>query len=350
MSNSPRLVAAALFCHAVLTVGDLMSAVPAAAQEQVDSGVPSNPISTRGRLEIQLLASRDQLTAGSTVGIMGTISNVGSDSTIYLSQASLTLTQPPELEGPLSSMRGWWAYFPNENQIGADGEYLHPDSVVIALVPGATAHVGWSPAPVNSFSDTTTFLKVIGQTIAQVTNELRFLFFSPGEYRIAVQAKYWTNPARPRLSYHATTQTMTVTVMAPQFVILLGAALGGLIAYIIFPSRRVQRVTQTSTTTDETRYTSVYRAAIAAQKKITPALGAMLWSAIVTILLARLADSQFLIRITVNDFWGAIAIGLVAQYAGSKWLERLLPAPNNDTKRDEETTEPAPVGVVRAVD
>jgi hypothetical protein len=55
----------------------------------------------------------------------------------------------------------------------------------------------------------------------------------------------------------------------------------------------------------------------------------MLLSAIVTILLSRLSDTQFLIKVSVADFWGAIVTGLVAQYLGSKWLERLLALPTD---------------------
>lgn len=330
-----QLHTAALALATLIVLGNAVCAARASAQTRPDSIAPSAPVPTRGRLEIQLLASRSQLSAGTRVGITGTISNVGTDSTIYLTQASLTLTQPPELEGPLSHIRGFWAYFPNEAQVDAADKYLPADSVVVALVPGASAFVAWTASPSEDAADAGTGVGspgLIGGTLRQVFNELRFLFFNPGDYRFSVQAKYWTDPARPPRAYHSTTQSMTIRVMAPQFVILLGAALGGLIAYIIFPMRRAQQVTVTRTTTSDTRFTSIFRAATDAQKKITAAFGAMLWSAIVTILLSRLAESQFLVRVTVNDFWGAIAIGLVAQYAGSKWLERLLPDSSGDQK------------------
>jgi hypothetical protein len=53
--------------------------------------------------------------------------------------------------------------------------------------------------------------------------------------------------------------------------------------------------------------------------------GACLLSAIVTILLARISETQFLVKVTVNDIWGAITIGFFANYAGSKVLERFFP-------------------------
>ena len=54
-------------------------------------------------------------------------------------------------------------------------------------------------------------------------------------------------------------------------------------------------------------------------------LGAMLLAAIVTILLARLANSQFVIQVTIRDFWGAVAIGFIANYIGRKMLDRMVP-------------------------
>ena len=43
-----------------------------------------------------------------------------------------------------------------------------------------------------------------------------------------------------------------------------------------------------------------------------------------TVLLARLSETQFLIRVSINDFWGAIAIGFVADLLGIKILQKIL--------------------------
>ena len=49
---------------------------------------------------------------------------------------------------------------------------------------------------------------------------------------------------------------------------------------------------------------------------------AILLSTMVTILLARLSESQFLISVTVNDLWGAIASGFLITAAGPTVLEK----------------------------
>jgi hypothetical protein len=211
--------------------------------------IPTASPATGGMLSISLTPSRSQLTAGGTVGILGQLTNTSKDSTLYLSQASVSLTQAPELEGPMVGIRGWMAYFPGEQQ----GEYqrdsvprdsaakysfqrYHDDSIIIAIKPGESVEVGWTPVRNSATADEAVTLRtLLRQTTEQVMNELRFLFFAPGDYQVAVQAKYWTTRGRAPFAYHTANQSIVVHVAAPQFVILLGAALGGLIAYVIFP-------------------------------------------------------------------------------------------------------------------
>jgi glycerol uptake facilitator-like aquaporin len=123
-------------------------------------------------------------------------------------------------------------------------------------------------------------------------------------------------------------------VAAPQSVVLFGAALGGLIAYFIFP----RRIAETAPAT--TRMGDVIRFAATIFKTLAQIAIAMLLSAIVTILLARVSETQCLIRITVADFWGAIAVGFIANYLGIKLFEKIVP-----TIRASDTTEPKPASV-----
>ena len=89
-------------------------------------------------------------------------------------------------------------------------------------------------------------------------------------------------------------------VVAPQWVILFGAVVGGLVAYFLLPNIRLKPN----------------------KIEVLGLLTAALLSSIVTILLARLSETQFLIRITINDFWGAIAMGFVASLSGTSILKR----------------------------
>jgi hypothetical protein len=281
------------------------------------------------RLDITLAASRPQLSPGSTLAITGTLTNTSTDSTLYLTQASVTLMEPPELEGPIGYLRGWYAYFPSGVSTDTGKARYDDAKIVVALRPGASTVVGWSPNLRLTAGDSEP--GVSREWFEQVKTQLRYLFFVPGDYLISVQAKYWTDPKRPEQDYRITTQNMTVHMLAPQFVILLGAALGGLIAYFIFPSSRIRQAVQGEIQTPSGAVSEVSRVVGSVSKGLGGALGAMLWSAIVTILLSRLSGTQFLIQVTASDFWGAIAIGLVAQYAGLKGLEKLFPAADTDS-------------------
>ena len=153
----------------------------------------------------------------------------------------------------------------------------------------------------------------------EVFTELNFIFFNPGDYKITVTANYWHHPVPPFDDYRIAVQTKTVRVAAPQSVILFGASLGGLIAYFILPQGR-RRLTQSSESKNWV-WNSL--------KEIGGILGAMLLSAIVTILLSRVSESQFLIRVSITDFWGAIAIGFISNYLGYEILKRLIGSDKN---------------------
>jgi len=69
-------------------------------------------------------------------------------------------------------------------------------------------------------------------------------------------------------------------------------------------------------------------------KKISGAITSMLMSTVVTILIARVADTQFPIRITVSDVWGSIAIGFIANYLGIELLNKIKKRTGNNSIND----------------
>jgi hypothetical protein len=91
--------------------------------------------------------------------------------------------------------------------------------------------------------------------------------------------------------------------------------IGGLIAFLVLQLRADQLIDPPASIIPRNRRWWHWAAA---------AMLAMLWSATVTIVLSRLAQAQLPIQVTVSDVWGAVTIGLFAQYLGVKWLENLL--------------------------
>src|SRR5262249_30179434 len=53
-------------------------------------------------------------------------------------------------------------------------------------------------------------------------------------------------------------------------------------------------------------------------------ISAALMGAAVTIVSSRLADTQFPVKVSVNDVWGAMTIGFVSYFAGNNLIDRLV--------------------------
>jgi len=373
MHGFPLVVAARHFrtgvCAAAFASVIAARPVVAVAQTPVKSNTTS---ASPSLLEIRVSASRAQLSAGSGMGIVVTLVNTSRDSTIYLSEQGLMVTLPVELLMQTELSPSYYAYFPTEDHpLG-----VFPDSVVIALSPGATYPVSYNflfaqQEPQKSLPDTLAktdssrheradsstqrsgrgfFWWLDLSRWGPVAQLRRYVGFVPGDYQLSVVAKFWTDPRRRPLRYISQSQTAVIHVAAPQTVILFGAEIGGVLAYVLLPSRRREREGATTVSDRQgNRLFYVWRLTKPYRRRISGGIAAMLWSAMVTILLARLSETQFVVRVSVNDFWGAITIGFVAQYVGSKWLERLFPDPasQTDVKRTHGSlqTAPAPTSI-----
>ena len=211
----------------------------------------------------------------------------------------------------------------------------------VHFMRNALAHAGKTQRRMVSAAIGTVFVQDTAEAARaqwrSVADQLRSKFPKLGKLcllytsRVLVQAKVGVNepPQLDRHRYYTVSETAIVKMAAPQTVIMLGAMLGGLVSVFLFPQSRPKSVIL------------AYR-----QGGFAPALestfgllysvaGACLLSAIVTVMLARLSESQFLVKISVNDFWGAVVVGFIAQYAGVSILDKLVPG--RAKARQEET-------------
>ena len=171
----------------------------------------------------------------------------------------------------------------------------------------------------------------------QIRSQIRFVFFDPGEYKVFVETRVGVNEPPSATGYYTFSQTATVKAAAPQFVILFGAMLGGLISWLLFPQGQDKSLVLTLTAAGvlgALRKLGWYAYSIA---------GACLLGAIVTILLARLSESQFLIKINIVDFWGAITVGFIAQYVGKTILDKIIPGRMKGAKQAKEEDKTTPL-------
>lgn len=300
---------------------------PAEPTKPAESTKPSSA----SLLDIKLEPSRPQPAAGTGLGITAELRNTSPDSILYLRESNVTLTLPPELEGPFEQSQGWYALFPTE---------AHPPNqdtdAQIALHPGDVYQVIWTRDPSHQSQNAQVrqgFFGFISSLSSEVATELRFVMFAPGDYKINVNVKYWTDPKYPDGAYRTWFQSAVLHVAAPQFVILFGAVIGGLIAYYIVPRARRSIVLAI---VRMNRRPGMVLAWLS--RELVGATGSVLISTIATILLSRLSETQFLIRVTVNDVWGAMAVGFVANFAGLSWLNKLIPKSITEQQGKEDIT------------
>lgn len=347
-----------------LAAGSTAALKPTAAEVLTPTATDTPSPATDVSLEILIETSRPQPYVGSGIGITAEFKNTSKKSVLYLSSETTTLTAPPELEGPLEQIRGREAFFPTENDQYRIQQAARPGSrepMLIAIQPGRAYRAVWvldkkadelyeaaaAKAAANALAQAAAQASSPAQAHAdngtaspderawwqlcarlrtsrlwqQVSAEARYLFFVPGDYRVLVQAKVGVNepPQLDRHRYYTVSETAIVKMAAPQTVIMLGAMLGGLVSVFLFPQSRPKSVILAFRQGGfgpalESTFGLLYSVA-----------GACLLSAIVTVMLARLSESQFLVKISVNDFWGAVVVGFIAQYAGVSILDKLVP-------------------------
>jgi hypothetical protein len=284
-----------------------------------ENHLPAPVFRTGNALEITLEPSRAQPTAGSVLQITGVVKNV-SDTPVAISEHCFTITVPGEID-QINFAGGYYARLTVNDFDQYNG--------MVILAPGQSTNAYWRVNADSSFKaagsgQSRTWYEPIRE---QLNSELGYLFFSPGDYKFSVQAKFWplSNGAtitREELrqanydlaGYQTAVASTSIRVAAPITVILVGAAIGGLLAFTL---KRSQSSNPLKVRGHEPAYASILRGFAAAA-------GAVLLSCISTILLSRLADTQFPIRISISDLWGAIAIGFIAAYSGSALLEKYL--------------------------
>jgi hypothetical protein len=258
----------------------------------------TDPI-TKPEVDLELTPSREIPIAGELWSIIGTMRNRSSQ-TIWIVDDKTWLMLAPEMWG-LGTTRGrsQLAFFPTVR--------ARPTSEIVRIDPNCEYSILWTLDPFDS--EVKAGLLEIPRRIFGAIRA--FAFFNPGRFTIAAVAHIWTSP--PMIGDEGTIINTGASVVintsrqlemeASPWVVITGAVIGSALSHTL----------QILTGAPPTR-------ALAAVGYIT----APLLSAIVTILLSRLAATDFLISIKVKDIWGAIAIGFITQWIGTGVLNRIL--------------------------
>lgn len=137
-----------------------------------------------------------------------------------------------------------------------------------------------------------------------------FLLFRPDRYELVANMHVWAKPPLYNDSFRVTnlgdsasvSASTVIEVTPPQTVLMFGAMVGGIICYILRLAQSTQPI-------------QVSKRMFAVELP-----SAMLLCVIGTIMLSRVGNTDFLISIKVQDFWGAIATGFVIQWLGLSWF------------------------------
>jgi hypothetical protein len=242
-------------------------------------------------IEIKVETFRKQVVAGTSIGVVADITN-NSALPVYLQNEDVRVVQLPDVTN-----FNYAGKFPTEPD-PAEGQ-----AQILSLKPKETYRVFF--------------------LAGQPEKWYRYISFNPGVYPITVEVKYWDKREFKSDDYHLVFETKSAEYAAPEWVILLGAIVGGLIFIVLSMVRAEQNIAPTASTGPATVAKKV-------GKTILTLLGSVLMSVIITILLSRIQETQFFIKVTVSDFWGAIAVGFLANYGGWALLDKIVPGARRD--------------------
>jgi hypothetical protein len=162
----------------------------------------------------------------------------------------------------------------------------------------------------------------------------RAIDFSPGSYDYFLTGKFsvcdptGTVPCPyPSRSF---AQSATFQVGIDQMQIIIFAIIGGLLAYIVVAVRSDEgsinqffSALSSRASTGRRDLVLTREGAFLIFKVLRDATGVAILAAAFTIVSSRLSDSQFPIKVSVLDGWGAITIGFLSYFAGNKFIDAL---------------------------
>jgi hypothetical protein len=305
---------------ALMAAGSL---VPVALSSQTPQIVPSDATassstSTSRYLRVTINPSTANIVEGAVYGLDAELDNV-SNVPVIVQLSNLQLAVQPELAPADFSCT--WFYDASTNGLAS-----------IAMLPGDHFTVFFDTgAKANAQA-----LKDDPVCAANFWSRLRRrLDFVPGNYSFVVIGKFTFTPptpigtasgsappdpggsAKPEEHYFAQTASLPVSIDQAQ--IILYAGLGGLLAFLVMSFRRANTLSEYAGTVQAKSSDPARKVVIILRE----AGGAILLSATVTVIAARLSTAAFPVKVSVNDFWGALTVGFVAYFVGGSFIDKL---------------------------
>src|ERR1700693_1521666 len=186
----------------------------------------------------------------------------------------------------------------------------------------------------------------------------RQLDFVPGNFAFVLTGTFTFTPAvinsvagsatpdpsastNPEEHYFAETASLPVTIDQSQMIIY--AALGGFLAFLVMSIRNPRPLSESADNKQAASKKPLLKTAIFMRE----AAAAILLSVTVTVIAGRLSTTSFPVKVSVDDFWGALTVGFVSYFIGGKFIDKLSETltPSPQTGPAAPPAAPAPVRV-----
>jgi hypothetical protein len=257
-------------------------------------------------VKIAILSSRGTVSRDGSYGVYADMQNVSPDPILLRANETVLVVQP-EVAHPKACVD--WAPAIFATQTPSTATPKATSTAEIRILPNEHYPVFWDLGPRPPQTN----------GLCQWDSKADYLGFVPGDYAFTVAGIAHVIPTNAGVAPtdHTFTETTTLKVGLSLLVTAIAAAFGGLLAYFVIflqPGQDFERWKTDGSTLGKAATIAVW---------LRNALSACLLAASVTIVASRLSDTQFPIKVSVNDFWGAMTIGFVSYFGGSKFISNL---------------------------
>ncbi len=293
--------------------------VPAVAQPGPDT-LKTAP---KEIFKVTINASRVSVTRDASYGVYADLENISSDVVKVRPQETVLVVQP-EIAQPTACVGLEPGIFPAQ-PLPADK--TQPDGIMIQ--PAEHYKVFWELT--RDFSAPKERQLACSYHWAKFIDE--YLGFVPGEYAFTVEGVVYAPNAKGETVPHTYTETTTLHVGLSQASTALAAFIGALLAYFVVALQPGRDFDQWKMKTESTAAASLVPSTPlqitggwlrSAAIVLRNALAAGLLGAALTIVASRLSDTQFPVKVSVNDFWGALTIGFISYFIGGRLLASII--------------------------
>jgi hypothetical protein len=307
---------------------DRPPATPSGQERTVPSrgvapSAPTGGIEGPAYLKITLDASRSPIAMDTEAGLSAEIKNVSRVPVRLFENETIFITTPEtRIYGDGPHVILGCATFPTQGNVRPAERPAR--GYELLMQPGDSYRVFWDMSVNGCTGQRQAKRRFWNGPLAWAEEKWQRIAFRPGTYKIYIDVLFYPED---QPVYRSMTEMREAQVSASQQMILLGAFLGGVLAYVIKLYYGVDTTLKIRMENPLLRRILGY----------TEWLSAGIFGAGMAILASRLSDA-FPVKISADDFWGAITLGFVFQWVGVKLLEKL---PGMGPSRNPPTPKPA---------